>query len=160
MLHILKLRVRSQVTLYDPSLHLPSNAAIHVEAEMFGHCLYQQHARLELTQIHTVPWFISYTYTHLVWLLEVILVDYHHYFNTYKPVITMFYVVGHLARAVFTCVHSQNFSLTNTLSASDFIQSMYCVLIRISYFPHKTLRAWFKTVYLTKFTSKNKGLYR
>ena len=41
------LRVRSQVTFYDPSLHSLFSKASQVKAEMLGHCLEQQCARLE-----------------------------------------------------------------------------------------------------------------
>ena len=37
-----------------------------------------------------------------VWLLEVIAVDYQHYLNTFKPVVSTIYVEGHLYRRVFT----------------------------------------------------------
>ena len=37
-----------------------------------------------------------------VWLLEVISVNYYHYLNAFKPVISMFYLVGHLCRLVIT----------------------------------------------------------
>ena len=50
---------------------------------------------------HTMPWFILYTYTHLVRSLEVVLVDYQHYFNAYELVVSTFYVVGRLYWAVF-----------------------------------------------------------
>ena len=59
-----------------------------------------------------------------VWLLEVISVNYHHYSNSFEPVVSTFYVVGRLHRLVFTMVHARNFSLTKTFSASNFIRSI------------------------------------
>ena len=37
-----------------------------------------------------------------VWLLEVMSVDYHHYLNVLKPIVSTFYIVGRLHRLVIT----------------------------------------------------------
>ena len=67
-----------------------------------------------------MPWFISYANTHLVWLSEVLSVNYHHNFNANEPVVGMFYVVGCLYRAIF--ISSTLPKLQNQISSDPWIQ--------------------------------------
>ena len=106
----------------DPSLHPPSNAAMYVEAEMFGHCLYnnvQDLNKLKLCLVSfCIPILIQFGFQKWYQLTSIITST-----PTNQLLVCFMQWVAFI-RPSSLLVHSQNFSLTNSLSASDSIQSI------------------------------------